>query len=207
MKLQKIQNVHIGAVPDSDELSEASAVSSSDETVKVSNTSAPATAVSEGGPTSAPATAASEGGSTHNVPAVSQDTDDTPVVGAESEEGDYAVFSDEGDDLTMPPMVDLASQGLRRSPRLVTQELKNYACSMLKKICAFGMVLAVVLSQPLNVSSHAHACVKSSVFQCATVNAKFDQTLNSIHHMILAARQTNNEVYTFKDMLKEDDRA
>ena len=119
----------------------------------------------------------------------------------------YAVFSDEGDDLTMPPMVDLASQGLRRSPRLVTQELKNYACSMLKKICAFGMVLAVVLSQPLNVSSHAHACVKSSVFQCATVNAKFDQTLNSIHHMILAARQTNNEVYTFKDMLKEDDRA
>ena len=79
---------------------------------------------------------------------------------------------------------------------------------MLKKFCAFGMFLAAILSQPLNVFSHAHAyCVKSGVYQCATVNTKFDQTLNSIHHMILAARQTNNEVYTFKDMLKEDDRA
>ena len=37
-------------MPDSDELSEASVVSSSDETVKVSNTSAPATAVLEGEP-------------------------------------------------------------------------------------------------------------------------------------------------------------
>ena len=60
-------------MPDSDELSEASAVSSSDETVKVSNTSAPATAVSEGEPIYVPATAASEGGSTPNIPAVSQD--------------------------------------------------------------------------------------------------------------------------------------
>ena len=189
-------------------------MSSSDETIKGSN-SAPATSVSEVGPAFAPVTAASEGGSTpsasassrHNISAVSQDIDDAPVVREESKGGDYDVPSDEGDDLTMPHMVDLASQGLRRSPRLANQERKNYACSMLKKFCAFGMVLVAVLSQPLHVFSHAHACVKSAVYQCATVNANFDQTLNSIHHMVLVAEQTNSEVYTFKDMLKEDDRA
>ena len=78
---------------------------------------------------------------------------------------------------------------------------------MLKKCCTFGMVLGAALSQPLNVFSHAHACVKPTIYQCATVNANFDQTLNSIHHMVLAAGQTNNEVYTFRNMLKEDDRA
>ena len=161
-------------MPDSDDLSEASAVSSNDETVKVSNTSAPTIATSEGG-------------STPNVPAVPQDIGDTPDVRAESEGGDYDVSSDGGDDLTMSPMVDLFSEGLRRSPKLTTQERKNYTCSMLKKFCAFGMFLAAILSQPLNVFSHAHAyCVKSGVYQCATVNTKFDQTLNSIHHMVLA---------------------
>ena len=55
-----------------------------------------------------------------------------------------------GDDLTMPLMVDLDSQGLRRSLMLVNQKQENYACSMLKKFCAFGMVLAAALSQPLN---------------------------------------------------------
>ena len=146
-------------MPDSDELSEASVVSSSDETVKVSN-SASATSVSEGGPTFAPATAASKGGSTpsatsssrYNIPAVSQGIADAPVARAESKRGDYDVSNDGEGDLTMPPMIGLASQGLRRSPRLANQERKNYACSMLKNFCAFGMVLAAALSQPLSLN-------------------------------------------------------
>ncbi len=31
--------------------------------------------------------------------------------------------------------------------------------------------------------------------------------LNNIHHMILAASKLNNECYTFRDVLKEDDAA
>merc|ERR1711966_113489 len=69
------------------------------------------------------------------------------------------------------------------------------------------MVMAVGMLALSSVFSHAHACVKSAIYNCATVNANFDQTLNSIHHMVLAAGQTHNEVYTFKDMLKEDDRS
>ena len=69
------------------------------------------------------------------------------------------------------------------------------------------MVLAVAMLAPSSVFSHAHACVTSAVYQCATVNANFDQTLNSIHHMVLAAGQTHNKVYTFTDMLKEDGRS
>ena len=105
--------------------------------------------------------------------------------------GDYDVSADGGDNLAMPPMVDLASQCLRRSPRLANQERKNHVCSMLKKFCSFGMVLAAALSEPLNVFFHTHACVKSAIYQCATVNANFDQTLNSIHHIVLAAGQTH----------------
>ena len=124
-----------------------------------------------------------------------------------SEGGDYDFSTDGGDSLVMPQMVDLAFQGLQRSPRLAGQKRPNYACSVLKNFCAFGMVLAAAMSAPSSVFSHAHACAKSAVYQCATMNANFDQTLNSIHHMVLAAGQTHNEVYTFKDMLKEDDRA
>ena len=95
-------------------------------------------------------------------------------------------------------MVDLASQGLRCLPRLAGQKRPTYACSVLKNFCAFGMVLAVGMLAPSSVFSHAHACVKSAVYNCATVNANFDQTLNSIHHMVLAAGQTHNEVYRGK---------
>jgi len=37
------------------------------------------------------------------------------------------------------------------------------------------------------------------------INANFDGSLNEIHHMVFAAGKTNNEVYTFKDMLQEED--
>ena len=49
----------------------------------------------------------------HSIPSASQDLDETPDVRAESEGGDYDVSSDGGDDLTVSPMVDMTSQGLR----------------------------------------------------------------------------------------------
>ena len=39
------------------------------------------------------------------------------------------------------------------------------------------------------------------------VNANFDGTFNEIHHMVLAAGKANNDCYTFREMLKEDDAA
>ena len=43
------------------------------------------------------------------------------------------------------------------------------------------------------------------MYQCNVINANFDGTLNEIHHMVLAAGKSNNEIYTYAEMLKQDD--
>ena len=45
-----------------------------------------------------------------------------------------------------------------------------------------------------------------AVHQCNVINANFDQSLNQIHHMVLAAGKSFNEVYTFREMLKQEDK-
>ena len=37
------------------------------------------------------------------------------------------------------------------------------------------------------------------------INANFDGSLNEIHQMVLAAGKSNNENYTFREMLKQGD--
>ena len=66
-------------------------------------------------------------------------------------------------------------------------------------------MVAASLRQPTSVLSHAQACVNSVVYQCNVINANFDGTLNEIHHMVLAAGKANNEIYTYGEMLKQDD--
>ena len=61
-------------------------MSSSDDTVKVRNTSSPVAAASEGGP--APSATDYNGG---NIPAASQDLEEGPSVRAKSEGGEYDV--------------------------------------------------------------------------------------------------------------------
>ena len=138
-------------------------------------------------------------GESRNLPIVSQDSEGDQIP---------ASTDSEGDALFMPEIVNLDALGMRRSPRLATQERKKYACkTSLKRFCAFGLLMAASVTDPVTVFSHGQACVNSAVYQCEMVNSNFDKSLNHIHHMVFAAGQTNNEVYTFKDMLREDDRA
>ena len=138
-----------------------------------------------------------EGEST-NLPVASQDYKGENIP---------ASTDSKGDGLLMPDMINLESLGMRRSSRLATFERKQYACkTALMKFCAFGMAMASSVSDPVAVFSHGQACINSAVYQCEIVNSNFDKSLNQIHHMVLATGQTSNEVYTFKDMLKEDDR-
>lgn len=174
-------------------------VSSCDETVQTSNTSRTASIFSKG--VDIPIT--TDGAP---VPNVTQDLEeDIMATSSFSEEEDHSSFSQDIYNMKMPDMIYFNSQGVRRSPRLANKEFKRYACSMLKKFCAFGIVLTAGVTEPVAVFSHTHACVNATIHPCAIMNAFFDQTLNSIHHMVLAAVQTNNEVYTIKYMLKEDD--
>jgi len=57
----------------------------------------------------------------------------------------------------------------------------------------------------MTVFSHGQAIINAAVQQCNVINANFDGSLNKIHHMVLASGKANNENYTFREMLKEDD--
>ena len=65
--------------------------------------------------------------------------------------------------------------------------------------------MASSVADPVTVLSHGQACVNSAVYQCEIVNSNVGKSLNHIHQMVLAAGQTANKVYTFKDIFKQDD--
>ena len=65
--------------------------------------------------------------------------------------------------------------------------------------------MASSVADPVTVLSHGQACVNSAIYQCEIINTNFDKSQNLIHHMVLAVGQTANKIYTFKDMLKQDD--
>ena len=168
-------------------------------------------------------------GATHSpgVPTVTQDEADeddssTHTFGSEgagsegpnaASEGGFgvpAVPASEGEPpaLFMPDMINLEESGLRRSARIASQDRPNYSFgTCLSRFCAFGALVAAAVSSPVAVFSHGQACVFGAIHQCSVINANFDQSCNQIHHMVLAAGHALNEVYTFRDMLKQEDKS
>ena len=106
-------------------------------------------------------------------------------------------------DSSMPPIVDLATAGLRRSNRV--RSMPN-RLSFFVKVCALGTFLAgswIPAFAPLH--DRAQNIVFAAVKEFHSANKCFDGTLNSLHHMALLAGKENNETYTFKEMLKQPD--
>ncbi len=114
----------------------------------------------------------------------------------------------EGDDITMPEMINLHTAGLRRSPRLQEKEKNKKGMSftsILTRMCVFGTILAACI-QPTYVLSTGQLAVNSFIHRCNVVNSNFGGTLNAIPHMIFASGKENNECYTFKEMLSQPDK-
>ncbi|KAL7460959.1 hypothetical protein ACHAXS_001393 [Conticribra weissflogii] len=116
---------------------------------------------------------------------------------------------DEGEDnLTMPSIINLETVGLRRSPRIAAENDKKKNnmsfTSIFTKMCAFGSILATSF-EPTSVFSHGQASVNAIINKMEIVNANFNGTLNSMHHMIFAAGKENNKCYTYPEMLRQDD--
>ena len=108
--------------------------------------------------------------------------------------------------MLMPEMINLESAGLRHSARVASQPRTKYNFFLaLIRFCAFGSLIATILSQPMAEFSHGQATINAAVHQCNVINANFDGALNEIHHMVLASGKVNNENYIFRGMLKEDD--
>lgn len=125
------------------------------------------------------------------------------------EAGDKSLTSEEveiengaKDQLLFPTMPDLDAMTLRRSKRtpkpkkIFTLFILFTAIAGCFASCGRGFSQA-----PLRSS------LERAVEQCHRVNAHFDQTLNVVHHAVLMAGSESNDVYTFKEMLKQEDAA
>ena len=61
------------------------------------------------------------------------------------------------------------------------------------------------IDQPSVAFSHVQESVNVAIRHYNVINGNFDGSLNEIHHMVLAAGKSNNEKYTFREMLKQYD--
>ena len=111
-------------------------------------------------------------------------------------------------DSSMPPIIDFSTAGLRRSSRKRTKSNGLTFGSFFVKICAFG--LALIRSSTWNpvfgvTYSPAQNMAFATVNRFHDANRCFGGSLNCHHPMALLAGKENNESYTFKEMLKQDD--
>ena len=65
--------------------------------------------------------------------------------------------------------------------------------------------MASTILNPSVAFSHGQASVNAVIHNYNVINANFDGSLNEFHHMVLAATKSNNENYTFREMLEQDD--
>ncbi|MCP4479271.1 MAG: hypothetical protein GY818_14390 [Planctomycetaceae bacterium] len=59
--------------------------------------------------------------------------------------------------------------------------------------------------QPSALFSSSQCALRGAVNLFHAANTTFDGTLNNLHHMALAVGKENNEIYTFREMLKQED--
>ena len=112
------------------------------------------------------------------------------------------------DGSSMPPIMDFAKAGLRRSGRVRSEPDRFGFASILRPIFAFGVfMLAAWSPTPSSVHSFAENSVFAAVNAFNSANQCFDGTHNGVHFMALLAGKENNESYTFREMMKQDDRA
>jgi hypothetical protein len=121
---------------------------------------------------------------------------------AVSEEGDGSSVSEEGpiNPLLFPTMPDLNELTCRRSTRIRRRPNFLVACTT---ALALSTCATTALCQPRVTCA---SIMSNVVLHTERVNTHFDGTLNYIHHAVLMTDAGDNDTYTLKDMLKQDDR-
>jgi len=115
-------------------------------------------------------------------------------------------------DSNMPPIVDLSTAGLRRSPRIAAQQTATAHTSwftvntIMKCFCVLGLTLASCWSpEPSNLHDRVQNLIFATVNSFHSAHMNFDNTLNMLHPMAFMAEADNNDTYTFRQMLKQPD--
>ena len=112
-------------------------------------------------------------------------------------------------DLTMPTMPNLDAITLRRSKRnKPSRKLQEQRDPRVKKF--FGLLTMFCLFSATVVAGCGYSSPKSVVgkivLHAEKVNMHLDGTLNYIHHAALMTQSPDNDTYTYKTMLQQEDR-
>ena len=111
---------------------------------------------------------------------------------------DSTSVSEGDEELRMPEMVNLRESGLRRSAR-IARKTKSTLLTVL-------LTATALISSPLTSMQYAKSGFDSLNNAVNMVELNFDGSINSFAHHLFAAGKENNETYTFREMLKQDDR-
>jgi hypothetical protein len=106
----------------------------------------------------------------------------------------------EGDeDLRMPTMMNLRESGLRCSPCLQNRRT-------LSTILTAALSSTLISETIYNATNGVSSTIEQMNSCLNQIDQNFDGTFNSFMTHVFAAGKDNNEVYTFHEMLKQDDR-
>ncbi len=95
--------------------------------------------------------------------------------------------------------VDLSHTGLRRSERIRSKSYTTYFSPTRKTL------LDSLHKRKTTVPIHYTMFFTAAAYKCEEVNLLFDDTINKISEFAFAANQQQNETYTFKDAMLQDD--
>ena len=128
--------------------------------------------------------------------------------------------SESNDSLYMPTCINLHESGLRRSERIKKQRQDANGNSskqkahkafgtVAKKVAWLGGVYALITtaqmpSHPLPPNASMSTKILNTFHEC---NELYDGTINQIHNYAFATELANNEVFTYTQAMRQDDRA
>ena len=129
----------------------------------------------------------------------------------ESTQSEEVISSDA---LLFPTMPDLNELTLRRSPRLKALREKakstNIGLTTRRIFSLFVACSTIAFGTAASATSMVASPITSLervVLHTQHVNMHFDNTLNTIHHAALMIAAGDNDTYTLKEMLKQEDKA
>ena len=120
----------------------------------------------------------------------------------------YTSTDQEGaSNMVMPQIVDLASSGLRRSPRLSKLTERAQASNDKEAKANYGLcsMMNAMATKASDMKDLTISLQQPAIYNIEVSNALYDNSTNWIHPMAFAANQQQNETYTFRDMMKQPD--
>ena len=108
------------------------------------------------------------------------------------------------DQLIFPTMPDLNQLTCRRSKR--ASKTPDRFGFFTRKLLYVFMVSSALLSSGVNAMKEPSTMVQRVCLHTERVNAHFDGTINKFHHACLSVDAGDNDTYTLKQMLQQDDK-